>query len=434
MVIESNKYHYVNNQKGTLRPNVLVNLVLASILISFAYTPILLRNVSDILKLAILGMWAFTAYTIPMPFGVKMPKKVTIWWGIYAFWLFAMCIIGHSDISINYFIVRIPLYAIPFVMVVVIGKYNIEEKLLLWKIILIVFVVNLVFNMLMDTSSFDNLDKLDATTSDKLTNAGGTVFVVLCLFMIPIMWILNRNSFKPKNKFLSLVILFLALFHMTIQNNRATSSIVLLIMVIGFWVVSRITEESKSHKRLFVLVFLLLVLLFIFIVPILQTFLSLFDDSSRMNERINDLVAVSEGGDIDTNGKGSLGQRYLLWMASINTFFSSIPSFLFGIGEDGHQHDFFSLLRYGVGEHSEIFDMAARYGLVGLILMYNMLSNTFRYFKVINSIFNIHKMLDVIIVGFIVYSTFNGTFNEPTLYLFLVFLPLTLVLLYYKVI
>ena len=434
MAVDSCNIQYVNSQKGSIRPNVFVNLVLASLLISFAFTPILLRNVPDLMKLAVFGLWAFTGYAIPKPSGVRMPRNIALWWGFYAIWLFGMCIIGHSDISINFFIIRIPLYGIPFVMLVVIGKYNIDEKLLLWKIILIAFVVNLVFNMLMDSSSFDNLDTLDATASDKLTNAGGTAFVVLCLFIIPIMWILNRNSSKPNNKVISIIILFLAFFHMTVQNNRATSSIVLVIMLIGFWVVSRITEESKSHKRLFVLVLLLLVFLFIFIVPILQTFLSLFDESSRMNERINDLIAVSEGGDIDTDGRGSLGQRYLLWMTSINTFFSNIPNFLFGIGEDAHQHDLFSLLKYGVGEHSEIFDMAARYGLAGLIIMYNMLKNTFRYFKVINSTFNIHKMMDVIIVGFIVYSTFNGTFNEPTLYLFLVFLPLTLVLLNNKVI
>ena len=434
MAVDSCNIQYVNSLKGSIRPNAFVNLVLASLLVSFAFTPILLRNVPDLLKLAVFGLWAFTGYAIPKPSGIRMPRKIAFWWGFYAIWLFGMCIIGHSDVSINFFIIRIPLYGIPFMMVVAVGKYNLEEKLLLWKILLVVFSVNLFFNLLVDPATYDHLDALDATASDKLTNAGGTAFVTMCMFMIPIMWVVNRNTTHSKKKVLSIAVIVPTLFHMTVQNNRATATIVLLIMLVSFWVVSRVKETSKSHKRLVVFVLLLLILLFIFIVPILQAFLSLFEDSARMTDRINDLLSVSEGEDIDTDGKGSLGQRYLLWMTSINTFFSSIPHFLFGIGQDSHQYDLFSLLKCGVGEHSEFFDLAAKYGLAGIVIVYMALSHTFSYFKAINQSFNVRKMVNVIIIGFLIYSTFNGTFNEPTLHMILIFLPLTLVLLNNKVI
>ena len=58
----------------------------------------------------------------------------------------------------------------------------------------------------------------------------------------------------------------------------------------------------------------------------------------------------------------------MICVLSIQTFFSDIQTFLFGIGE--HPSNVEILKNYGIGAHSAVFDNLPEYGLFGAIAMF----------------------------------------------------------------
>lgn len=421
---------YVNEEIGHLRSNVMPNILMTSLIVLSSFTPLLSRLITPYAKLLLILLWILTAISLKRPTYVRPARDVVFWWSAYIVLVFFTCIIGHSDISINFYISNLTRYCVPFMMLVVLQSYNLKEKKLLWLVITGIFVVNLLQNILYGVyhpDYFEGLDGLDATRVEKRTNAGGTGFVVLCLFSVIIWWMINQFSLIKKNRLVSIVFAGLCVFYMIFLNNRTTALLVLAIEIMGFILIHRAKDRKLySKKKIIVSVVIIIAIIGYFAIPILETLINFLNEESRMADRFIDLLSVAEGVDPEMLPDGSLAQRYILWMTSINTFFASIPNFLFGIGDDDSLYDMASLIKSGIGRHSEFFDLAAKYGLIGIVVFYKAWSSTFRLFSSICNSYYMKSLLSVFIVSFIVYSFVN---QSPSSLLVMIFLPLTMVLL-----
>ena len=429
--IEANRL-YLAETNAKVRPAVVLNMFWLGLLLTFSITPLLSRLEVPAIKLALLLMWVMTSLLIPRGKSLYFPNKMIGWWSFYVLWLFAMCIIGHSNVSINFFIARLPFYAIPFIMVKVLRSYNVRELKLLWRLFLIIFLVNLASNYVIGIRTPELFEQLSALNDDSgvKTNAGGTPFVVLCLFICPIMWIIHQNVNGLLLKVTALVDIILATVFMAFLNTRATALAFWMLMAFLFVLYKWGQGRYFSPQKYFFIIIFGVLLLSIFASAIMDSLMEVFAESERMYERLEQITLVMQGTSIDDSSNGSLGVRIMLSMTSIKTFLSSLPNFLFGVGEDVHGLEIYDLMKYGVGCHSEFFDLPARYGVVGIIIVTNFLIQLFKYIRRFCFQNKTSGMLTVFIVGYILYNFFNVTFDVSMFSLIMLLLPLSLIIIY----
>ena len=421
---------YQDNLNVRVRPVVFLNMFWLGLLLAFAITPLLSRMEIYVVKLGILVMWVGTAILLPRREGIYFPQKLIVWWTVYVVWLFAMCIIGHSDVSLNFFIARLPFYSIPYIMVTVIRSYNVKELHYLWMLFLGIFLINLVHNYYIGFTTPELFEQLNSMMDDSgmKTNAGGTAMVVLCLFICPIMWIIIQNVDRKSLKMIALTCLVLATIYMALINVRATAFFFWLLMAFMFLLYRWGQGRQFSYRKYVTIILLGVVILVIFATTIMDTLLELFSESKQMYERLEQIMEVMQGTSIDDTNNGSFGVRIMLSITSIKTFLASPSNFFFGVGEDSHGQEIYDLVKYGVGCHSEFFDLAARYGLVGIFIVTNFLIQLFKYIRRFCFTSKTSGMLTVLIIGYVLYNFFNNTFDVSTFNLLLLFLPLSLIL------
>ena len=431
-IIEVNRL-YLTGPNCKIRPAVILNMFWLGFLLIVEITPLLSRFAMDlpVIKLALLLMWVITSLLIPRREGLYFPQKLMGWWSFYVFWLFTMCIIDHSNVSVIFFIARLPLYAIPYIMVKVLRSYNVRELKFLWGLFLFIFLVNLASNYVIGIKTPELFEQLSTLKDDSgvKTNAGGTTFVVLCLFICPIMWIIQQNVKSSMLKAIAFFCILLATFYMMFLNTRVTAFVFWLLMAFLFVIYKWGQGRKSSLKKYIIIILSGVLVLAIFASTIMDNLMEAFSESRRMYERLEQITEVMQGTSFADSDNGSLGVRIMLSITSIKTFFSSLPNFLFGIGEDVHGLEMYDLIKYGVGCHSEFFDLPARYGIIGVIVIYNFLVQFFKYVRRFCPSSKTSEMVNIFLSIYVLYNFFNTTFVEAIFYLIMIFLPLSLVLI-----
>lgn len=109
---------------------------------------------------------------------------------------------------------------------------------------------------------------------------------------------------------------------------------------------------------------------------ILEQLSNLFSDS-RIVSRI--AVLVDSDSIEATSGNNTMDARENLWMLSINTWTENIQNFIFGIGDHRVDWDTQTARSVGIGQHSDFFDSFARYGLVGMVLLFSIHTLSFKF-------------------------------------------------------
>ncbi len=98
-------------------------------------------------------------------------------------------------------------------------------------------------------------------------------------------------------------------------------------------------------------------------------------DSDRITSRLE--IFTSSG---DVGESSTLMSREHLWLVSINSWLQDPLTFLFGIGD----HDWVQLgseEKSGIGNHSDILDVLARYGILGASVFYSSIIVYYKYLK-----------------------------------------------------
>ena len=124
-------------------------------------------------------------------------------------------------------------------------------------------------------------------------------------------------------------------------------------------------------------------------------------------------------------GVSTVEARVNLWMLSLKTWLDNPVTFLLGIGDHSPSYRIDGL---GIGHHSDFFDIPARYGLIGLLLMYKILRLSC---KRILSFFDkkYHFQLYIIFGIFILFGFSKAVFNPSVGCPLFLLLPLSSVLL-----
>jgi hypothetical protein len=415
---------------GRIRPAVWPNIMCTIGLVAIGCTPYLSKNASNELKLMLFVLWVGSTLLLHPFKGTEKGFRIAKWISLLVGLKLIYCLVGLSA-NILAPIAGLYIWVVPIAMVYICNYYNTNEIKLLWLSFLAIFAINLINNIQIGIIGGESAFR--KTEENLTTNAGSTPFVVGCMLLIPTMWIVFRYGNVKWIKYLAIIFIAGAGYYIVFLNTRATAILILIFILIGFVMQVYGREKKLDLKLFFIRMLLLGIIIFCIMAPLINLLSEFFSQSHRMLTRLNDISYVLEGGNTNELGEGSLYARSMLWMTSINTFLGSLPNFLWGIGENLVESDFYSLLRQGVGGHSEFFDLAARYGVIGIFIYYHILK--YSYIFIISLIGDsiIKNLFSFILVGILFMGFVNNISNNLTTILFVYLLvPLSGVLLNYK--
>ena len=352
-------------------------------------------------------------------------NRVAIWWWAYLFLCVMMVFLGFSSTNINFIVSRLPMYIIPCVGYFVVYNYNIKEKKLLLFTFILIFGGNLISNIMLGIAIPEIFEEQESTEMSIqygiMMNLAGYGFINVCLWLLGCMLMILLVHKKNGLRFVIILFAIPIAYHMLMQNTRGTAIILLAVEIIG--IIMALFEPNGKRRKLYYLSFsiIMIIIIFVFFIPIISFVLDNMQ-SERLAQRFNSLLDLRQvGGDINQVNDGSFAQRLMLAQTSLNSFLSSPISFLIGIGD--HSVSFGGdLEKSGIGNHSEFIDVSARYGILGIIVFWNILKNYLNMLKQVAGYRYIYRFVVIIFFIFIVMGFLNPVF-EPIqlLFLFVVF-------------
>lgn len=417
------------------RSSVVINIFAVSLLATFRLTPIVHRLYGAVYFLALFFFWLISLTQLPKRIEYKGIKPMISAWVLLWVIQFIYRIIGISTIDYPNLIISLTTYLIPVIFATICTSYNKREiKSLLIILFLIVF-ANIVHNeILFVQNPFRFSMLLDDESTYKTTNIGRTEFVAMSLFFVAYCWILikggNEKRFRP---FLLLGIV-LSFILITVVNSRGTDFFLGLLMMVAFIILPKLYLGKKTSRHFFLVFFsAIFIIAFLNYDTLVESVVNLFgnSDNGRMMRRVIDVNDLLHGG-ADEVGQGSLATRITLYKLSLNTFLSNPITFLFGKGDIIQNADDVSvIMKSGIGCHSEFLDTLARFGLLGAILYFNVLSTTYSYVKNLPIKKQGQQFWKISFAFFLLYSVVNGSFLPEIFFVIFLFIPLAVFYCYH---
>lgn len=246
-------------------------------------------------------------------------------------------------------------------------------------------------------------------------NLGGSMFVNMIVFYATLMFLAFINATQNIEKVLFLIYFSISAYFIIFCSLKASAILLLLVAILLQYI------SNKGKKNFWIIFFLS-----VFLIGILYAFRDnlinlLIDiiDSERVTSR---LEVFATGANVTDNS--SFAGRENLFILSLQSWLRDPETFVFGIG-DHNWEDFSSTIASGVGNHSDLVDVLARYGIVGGIILYSSLAIYYNYLKE-----NFGAFFKVEIFSFFILILFMGLSKkfitgEPAIAIFLLF-PLCL--------
>ncbi len=260
-----------------------------------------------------------------------------------------------------------------------------------------------------------NLTFMDVEEAISQENAAYSSLIML---FSGICFIAILNYQNKKYKIVYAIALILAINVNLSILQRGTNVIFTFAMIFLILYFRKIKERNFS-KRI-ILIFLVCGVIYFTgaIIPILEMFINLIP-SERVASRLESIIIFFQTKDAMEAGT-SFTTRTQLAEQSLDTFFSSLSNFLFGIGDSRG-------FSQKIGDHSEIIDASARYGIIGLAIIVNIFYSQYRYLKCLIRN-NIAVRFEILVVYFMyLLRNINGnTMTTPVAFLIFLYLPIVI--------
>jgi hypothetical protein len=256
-----------------------------------------------------------------------------------------------------------------------------------------------------------------------MINIGGSPFYNGIFFFFTVCFFCFLNNKQKKIKYILLGCILLSVVF--VVGFCLKASVILYTCLSAFLLfyakISRTTHIWIFFCKIFVPVFLLLLFVSIFSDLIIEWIRNSFA-SDRLVQR---LIYIIDSENSDSQASGTVNARERLWLLSIQTWLDNPINFVFGIGD--HRANWAAgqtAVETGVGQHSDLFDSLARYGLIGIFLLTVILKESFKYLM---SLFKrkYHLQLIVVILLFLLFGFTKGVFKPDIACCLFILLPLS---------
>ena len=393
----------------------------------YYYTRYIEGTYSFVIPLGLTSLWIVLSVMTGKVKGLLL-NKVSVWWIVYLFLYVIMVIIGFSSTNLNFVISNLPKYLIPAMGYFVLKNYNRKEKTIIIVSFLLVFFVNLGYNIILGFI-YPNIFEELASTEESinfsiLMNIANTFFVEICYLLIGA---LAMTMLVVKEKgwiFFSILLIVPIAYYMLFQNTRGTAILLLMVELVGLFL-AFFEPSRQANRRAYYIFSIVSIILLVFIVFIpLMSWVMEHLQSERLAERLNDLVDFKQsGGDLNDVKEGSFTARIQLAQTSLNTFLSGPINILIGIG-DHTQALGGDLVKSGIGNHSEFVDVLARFGLIGAFIFWNIMRRYYQMLKSLSYRREVLKYVSVIFWIIVISGILNLLFVPTMLFFLYIALPL----------
>lgn len=402
---------------------VLFNFFMTIVWAIVELTPYLSRNTNGYFRLAVFCVWLFSLLFLTNVNSL-LNNRLFIVPVLIVVYQFLLAFVGLSNVTLLVLIDRLRIYFIPLGMSLIMKRYSKSKCKSLFTWLLVIVSLNIIHNIYLFSAGIVSNDVSvgDVTlgASARLTNAGDTSFCFLVSFVILLSEFLLFGKQK-KVKFFGTVLFLLGVWFLFFLNSRAIS-IILLLLGTYFFICYVFIKNRSSMSRF--LRWLIIVFLSLFLLLNISSVLALLGNiqgNNWMEEKMKDLINFISGGEIGSYG--SLSSRFELYSFSINSYFKNPITFIFGIGEQSYKTASVDILRsLGISGHSDIFDEAAQYGTIGLVLMFLLYYHSFKEMKKYANN-NLQKaMINIVMLVFFLYGFLNHfTYGNVFFVIFLMF-------------
>jgi hypothetical protein len=308
---------------------------------------------------------------------------------LFFVWSLMLRVTGYSTASWGNYALKFLLYTSACVGVYVVNRASSTTKNSLYTYFIVIFTVNVIDNIRLYNLSpgiSPNMYEQDLFHSwyGRL-NVGDTSFKYVVLLMSFCLLVLSLNGLKGRKKVVALAVFSLCSYFTIFQGLSTT---VVISFVIG--TMTLICCKGKSIHNIetvLIITIIFIVLLFLMllsniILPGLAKFAS-NNISERVGERIEAINRL-------LNGYAMPDDKILLARLSfiqldLQSFVSSVRTFFIGNGfhTASSANAWLSASLTGDGGHSGIFDVIARYGMVGVVYLVFVIRSS--YGKIVKS-------------------------------------------------
>lgn len=262
-----------------------------------------------------------------------------------------------------------------YIISIIVGLYVVNNKdyNLAWKLMTLLFLTYIVTAI---TTYYGNImiphasrmlamaeDVAGKGVQDHITslNIGGFAFVYTLSLCIPIL----IGMFKNRMVSFVMPLLLIALFFITIYKSEYTTALLMSLLSLPLLFLNK--NMSNRKFRVFLAFYIILVLLFISVIPLIAGMIGDDIESHLLSRRLTEITDFIENPQLaSTDDSSDMALRNSLYTKSLDAFWQN-P--LFG-----------SLSGKGLGGHSFLFDSLGILGLIGAWLYWLMFRRFFKYF------------------------------------------------------
>lgn len=320
--------------------------------------------------------------------------------------------LGVSDAGYGVLIMHLVFFISTLLMLVIPKRLN-----KVWKWIVIIILGIIVFNILDNIrlcymypgiASIVNRDHVDEATSGMRLNFGGSQWYNGVFFFFIVCYFAFLNVQKGKIKNVMLVCSMISVLFIFGFCLKASVIIYTILAIVLLYYAKNAKYSSAFIARVAFVVIFVFLLVKLFAGEIVTLFANELS-SERLVSRL--IMIVDADNEAASTGVRTVNGRMSLWMMSIDTWLDNPINFLLGIGD--HRANYSQGLgaaATGISQHSDFFDTLAKYGIVGALLVFNILRLSF---KRILSLYEskYHLQLYVIFALFVVFGFTKGVFR-----------------------
>lgn len=355
----------------------------------------------------------------------SIKRQRPLLFGITLYIIIAMSykLVGFSSAEWGNYMNQLSFFIPILLMVLIPEKLSLKQTRFLWWLMIVVMAFNIADNIRLSIL-YPEINAVSRLYLDEdflsSINAGGTSFYTFSLLFFNICFLVYLNCKEKKIKYLSFAICVLSSIYILVFCLKAS--------VVVYYILSLALQffAYKTKKpTLFIFVLVFSGLFAFSIIALFQDAIVDFIVSVSPNERLTArLVTLIDAENAEANMNTITG-RANLYLLSIDTWLSSFPNFIFGIGDHRAAQGAFAT---GIGQHADLLDSLARYGILGLVSLFLIFKYSFRF---ILSIFDKKYKLQLATIFFILIlcGFTKGIFSSGVGCVVFLFLPLCRVLL-----
>lgn len=399
-----------------------LNFLFTLLYMIWAFTPVLQRNLPYSYIFIIIGGWIFTAIISQIMTAKFKISKIVIILFYWEVWRVSLKLLGYSTSSWGNYYVEL-LFWFPIMLNFLYNSFKNQKysnALLISSMLIIMFNILDNIRLLKMYPTAPDLINNDFEISFfyRSINIGSTTFAFQVILFIPIFLLIIKYSNKIALKIGALVSVLL-IFYYLLLAGKTTSLIIALFAIMALIII----EASKRLRGQLRVAFIFFLISFVSVIYGFssQILIAIADliPSNKISSRITALSYLINGRDYG-NASGSFAQRIQYYALSLNTFYNN---FIIGVGDHKILDiNYNSLAVKGIGQHSELIDKLARYGIVGAVLVVAIFSKFYKYRLMILKENKGYSIIILVFIMFVIYSINNNSFSpEIGIILFLIY-------------